>query len=57
VSEIMKPPAGKPKCARCHRPFTPKKPDQRYGEKCARKAAMDHIEVKNTKGEVVAVIV
>jgi hypothetical protein len=49
--------AGKPRCARCKRPFTPRKNGDRYGSKCARIAAKDHIEVRNTKGEVVAVIV
>lgn len=51
------PPAGRPRCARCHRPFTPKKEGDRYGSHCARIAAKDHIEVKNEKGETVAVIV
>lgn len=49
--------AGKPRCARCHRPFTPKKEGDRYGSTCSRIAAKDHIEVKNTKGDIVAVIV
>ncbi len=30
-------PAGKPKCARCYRPFTPRKEGQIYGPKCERK--------------------
>jgi len=28
--------AGKPRCARCKRPFTPKHEGDRYGPKCAR---------------------
>jgi hypothetical protein len=53
----MIPIAGKPRCACCHRPFTPKKEGDRYGEKCARKAKKDHIEILNTKGQAVAVII
>lgn len=30
---------GKPRCARCGRPFVPKKKGDRYGPKCARKLA------------------
>lgn len=30
------PVAGKPRCARCKRPFTPKSADQKYGHECAR---------------------
>lgn len=36
---VSRAPAGRPRCARCHRPFTPKNPDDRYGQKCARKLA------------------
>lgn len=31
----------KQKCARCHRPFTPKKEGQRFGPNCARKVAAE----------------
>lgn len=47
----------KAKCARCGKEFIPKKDDQKYGPTCARIMSADHIEVKNTKGEVGAVIV
>ena len=54
---VSKAPAGLLRCARCKRFFKPKKEGDRYGPKCAVKQANDHIEVKNTDGEVVAVIV
>jgi len=31
--------AGKPRCARCGRPFVPRNADDKYGWKCARKVA------------------
>jgi hypothetical protein len=47
----------KPRCRRCHRPYTPTKGDQGFGPKCARKQLNTNIEVRNTEGEIVAVIV
>jgi len=44
-------------CRRCGRWFTPKEPDQEYGPVCARKIPNNHIDVRNRKGQVVAVIV
>ena len=34
-----RPVSGRPRCARCHRPFTPRKEGDRYGKTCARKIA------------------
>ena len=36
---VSRAPAGRPRCARCHRPFTPKHEGDRYGPTCARKIA------------------
>lgn len=47
----------KPRCRRCHRHFTPTKEGQEFGRNCARILLKNYIEVKNTDGEVVAVIV
>lgn len=51
-------PTGKPKCARCHRPFTPKKEGQIYGPKCEKKrigymdlSALDHLDPTDAEGE------
>jgi hypothetical protein len=54
---VSRAPTGKPRCARCHKHFTPKKEGDRYGSSCSRIVAKDHIEVKNKKGEIVAVII
>lgn len=46
------------KCRRCHRTFTPTKEGQEYGPKCAKKIApYPNLEIKNLKGEVLAVII
>jgi len=53
----------KPKCARCHRPFTPKHEGDRYGPTCARKMdamqtqgqlfiAPDGVMIKNEGGNL-----
>jgi NAD-dependent SIR2 family protein deacetylase len=55
--EILTGDIQKQECRRCHRQFKPKKEDDRFGPRCARKQMNDHIEIKNTKGELVAVIV
>lgn len=50
--------AGKPRCARCKRPFTPKHEGDRYGPRCARKmagqtylSALDHVDRTDAEGE------
>jgi len=51
---------GKPRCARCHRPFTPKG-DEIWGPTCARKmhaqltdlSALDHLDPTDGNGEPV----
>lgn len=45
------------RCRRCNRVFTPKEPGQEYGPKCSKKLLDNHIEVKNEKGQTVAVII
>jgi hypothetical protein len=41
---VSKAPLGRPRCARCKRPFKPKKDGDRYGPRCARKLA-DQVEL------------
>ncbi len=50
--------AGKPRCARCKRPFTPKSTDQKYGPHCAQivagqidVSALDHVDRTDAGGE------
>ncbi len=48
--------AGKPRCARCKRPFTPKSADQKYGPTCAKKlAAYQQLEGKLFVGKDVMI--
>ncbi len=53
---VSRAPAGEKRCARCHRPFTPRKEGDRYGPACAKKVTNTRIEIRNTAGEVVAVM-
>lgn len=47
---VSRAPAGKPRCARCHRPFTPKHEGDRYGQTCAKiVAAMQTLEYVDLK--------
>ena len=46
-----RPVSGRPRCARCGKPFTPRKEGDRYGQTCAKIVAamqtLEYVDIKN----------